>query len=237
MAARSAEASTPLPGPARTPSTATPSSTTATTISAPPIPSTSSPSPTPPPASSRTATSSPRTSAISTAVPLTAHSSTTRLFFFYAFDQQKRNFPIVAVPTPQFLAAGNAAYNNCKNVTGGAAVDAITCAESRGVTAAQVNAALGYIGGQSGIVPSPGRSDHQLRQTGLQAQRPQQCFVDLQPHALGLPQWHPDQPGHPPRAHLGRQRLRQGRLDRRQDRHDPQPAYIERTPCRVRTRL
>ena len=79
-----------------------------------------------------------------------------RLFFFYAFDQQKRNFPIVAVPTPQFLQAGNAAYNNCKNAAGGAAVDAITCAESRGVTAAQVNAALGYIGGQSGIVPRQG---------------------------------------------------------------------------------
>ncbi len=79
-----------------------------------------------------------------------------RLFFFYAFDQQKRNFPIVAVPTPQFLAAGNAAYNNCKNSTGGAAVDSITCAESRGVTAAQVNSALGYIGGQSGIVPRQG---------------------------------------------------------------------------------
>jgi hypothetical protein len=80
-----------------------------------------------------------------------------RLFFLYAFDQQKRNFPIVAVPTPQFLAAGNASYNNCKNsVTGAAAVDAITCALDRGVTQAQINSALAYINGQSGIAPRQG---------------------------------------------------------------------------------
>ena len=80
-----------------------------------------------------------------------------KLFFLYAFDQQKRNFPIVAVPTPQFLAAGNAAYNNCKSsVTGAAAVDAITCALSRGVTQAQINAAQAYITGQSGIAPRQG---------------------------------------------------------------------------------
>ncbi len=77
-----------------------------------------------------------------------------KLFFLYAFDQQKRNFPIVAVPTPQFLAAGNAAYNNCKSsVAGAAAVDAVTCALNRGVTQAQINAAQAYITGQSGIAP------------------------------------------------------------------------------------
>jgi len=79
-----------------------------------------------------------------------------RLFFLFAFDQQKRNFPSVAVPTPQFLAAGNAAYNNCKVAGGTATTDAISCAEARGVTVAQVNSALAYINGQSGVAPRQG---------------------------------------------------------------------------------
>ncbi len=78
-----------------------------------------------------------------------------KLFFVYSFDQQKRNFPALAAPTPQFLAAGNSRDNNCK-VTGGGTTDAITCAEDRGVTAAQVNAALAYIDGQSGVAPRLG---------------------------------------------------------------------------------
>jgi hypothetical protein len=79
-----------------------------------------------------------------------------RLFFLYAFDQQKRNFPSVAVPTPQFLAAGNAANNNCKVFGGTTTTDAISCAEARGVTAAQVNSAMAYINGQSGVAPRQG---------------------------------------------------------------------------------
>jgi hypothetical protein len=78
-----------------------------------------------------------------------------KLFFLYSFDQQKRNFPALATPTPQFLAAGNASDNNCK-VAGGGTTDAITCAEDRGVTAAQVNSALAYINGQSGVAPRLG---------------------------------------------------------------------------------
>ena len=79
-----------------------------------------------------------------------------KLFFLYSFDQQKRNFPALAVPTPQFLAAGNAAYNNCKIAGGSTTTDAIRCAEDRGVTAAQVNSALAYIGNQSGVAPRLG---------------------------------------------------------------------------------
>lgn len=79
-----------------------------------------------------------------------------RLFFLYAFDQQKRNFPIVAVPTPQFLAYSNASYNNCANAAGGAAVDAVTCALNRGVTSAQISAAENFIAAQSGITPRQG---------------------------------------------------------------------------------
>jgi hypothetical protein len=79
-----------------------------------------------------------------------------KLFFLYSFDQQKRNFPVLSVPTPQFLEAGNAAVNNCKVAGGTTTTDAVTCAEDRGATAAQVNAALAYIGGQSGVAPRLG---------------------------------------------------------------------------------
>jgi hypothetical protein len=79
-----------------------------------------------------------------------------KLFFLYSFDQQKRNFPALATPTPQFLAAGNAANNNCKVAGGATTTDAITCAEARGVTAAQVAAAQAYIAGQSGVAPRVG---------------------------------------------------------------------------------
>lgn len=79
-----------------------------------------------------------------------------KLFFLYAFDQQKRNFPIVAVPTPQFLLAGNAAYNNCTNAATKAPESAVQCALDRGVTQGEINDALGYINGQSGVAPRQG---------------------------------------------------------------------------------
>lgn len=79
-----------------------------------------------------------------------------KLFFLYSFDQQRRNFPIVAVPTPQFLSYTNASLNNCRNAAGGAAVDAVTCALNRGVSPVQITAAEAYIVGQSGITPRYG---------------------------------------------------------------------------------
>lgn len=79
-----------------------------------------------------------------------------KLFFLYAFDQQRRNFPIVAVPTPQFTSYTNAAYNNCANAAGGAAVDAVTCALDRGVTTAQITAAENFISAQAGVAPRQG---------------------------------------------------------------------------------
>ncbi|MDP9038576.1 MAG: TonB-dependent receptor [Acidobacteriota bacterium] len=79
-----------------------------------------------------------------------------KLFFLYSFDQQRRNFPALATPTPQFLAAGNAANNNCKVKGGTTTTDAITCAEDRGVTASQIAAAQAYISGQTGIAPRLG---------------------------------------------------------------------------------
>jgi hypothetical protein len=78
-----------------------------------------------------------------------------KLFFLYAFDEQRRNFPIVGVPTPQFLSTTNASYNNCK-VAGGGTTDAVSCAEARGVSAAQIASAMAYINGQSGIFPRTG---------------------------------------------------------------------------------
>jgi hypothetical protein len=79
-----------------------------------------------------------------------------KLFFLYAFDQQKRNFPIVAVPTPQFLDANNSAVNNCSVAGSTAKVSATQCALNRGVTQDQINSALAYINGQSGVAPRQG---------------------------------------------------------------------------------
>ncbi len=78
-----------------------------------------------------------------------------KLFFLYSFDQQLRNFPILAVPTPQFLQPTNAAYNNCKVAAGGT-TDSETCAIARGVTQTQINSALAYIGQQSGVAARKG---------------------------------------------------------------------------------
>lgn len=79
-----------------------------------------------------------------------------KLFFFYAIDQQLRDFPIVAVPTPQFLADTNPALNNCTVAGGSTTTDAVTCAEDRGVTANQIASAMSYINGQSGVAPRKG---------------------------------------------------------------------------------
>ena len=79
-----------------------------------------------------------------------------RLFFLYAFDQQKRNFPVLAVPTPQFLAASNPADNNCKVAGGTTTTDAVTCALDRGVSQTSIDQAMAYINGQSGVAPRLG---------------------------------------------------------------------------------
>jgi hypothetical protein len=79
-----------------------------------------------------------------------------KLFFFYALDQQLRDFPVVAVPTPQFLADTNASYNNCTVSGGSTTTDAVTCALDRGVSQAQINSAMAYISGQSGVAPRKG---------------------------------------------------------------------------------
>jgi hypothetical protein len=138
-----------------------------------------------------------------------------KLFFLYSFDQQKRNFPVLATPTPQFLAAGNSADNNCKILgsTTGAITDAITCAVDRGVSLAQVNSAMAYVNGQSGVAPR---------------------FLDLRPHALGLAEWDADQSDRVAWHYLDWKRLREGRFDYREARHDDQPNDDERTPAELR---
>jgi outer membrane receptor protein involved in Fe transport len=64
-----------------------------------------------------------------------------KLFFFYTFDQQKRSFPIVLVPSPAFIASEAAAG---------------TAAQSRGVTSAQAASAINYITKLSGTLPRLG---------------------------------------------------------------------------------
>ncbi|NYF79055.1 TonB-dependent receptor domain-containing protein [Granulicella arctica] len=79
-----------------------------------------------------------------------------KLFFLFAFDQQKRNFPSVATPTPQFLQDTNSADNSCTIAGGTALTDAQSCALARGVPQADINAAMAYINGQSGLAPRKG---------------------------------------------------------------------------------
>ncbi len=79
-----------------------------------------------------------------------------KLFFFYSIDQQLRDFPILAVPTPQFLQDTNAAYNNCTIQGLTTTTDAVTCAEDRGVTASQITSAMAYFTSQSGVAPRKG---------------------------------------------------------------------------------
>ena len=79
-----------------------------------------------------------------------------KLFFLYAFDQQRRNFPALATPTPQFLAYNVAADNNCKVAGTTTTTDAVTCALDRGVPLADITAAENYISAQSGVVPRQG---------------------------------------------------------------------------------
>lgn len=67
-----------------------------------------------------------------------------RLFFFYAYDQQVRLFPIVATPTSGFIAS-EAAQS--------------TIAQSRGVNASDIAAAYSYLNQLSGLIPRTGNQD------------------------------------------------------------------------------
>lgn len=64
-----------------------------------------------------------------------------RLFFFYAFDQQVRLFPIVATPTAGFLAAETAQG---------------AVAQARGIPAADVAGAWSYLASLTGLIPRKG---------------------------------------------------------------------------------
>lgn len=64
-----------------------------------------------------------------------------RLFFFYAYDQQTRLFPIVATPTASFL----------NSETAEAAV-----AQARGVPSADITSAYSYLNALTGLIPRKG---------------------------------------------------------------------------------
>ncbi|HLN98782.1 MAG TPA: TonB-dependent receptor [Pyrinomonadaceae bacterium] len=65
-----------------------------------------------------------------------------KAFFFFSYDQQKRNFPAVSVFT-------NPAYLSTVNTT-------VLTAAVRGLTTAQINSALDFINSETGIVPRRG---------------------------------------------------------------------------------
>ncbi len=82
-----------------------------------------------------------------------------KLFFFFSYDQQKRNFPGVAGPLPGYLdpitvptapqtcTSGTPGYAQC--VSGNTLL-------ARGITQAQTDAALAYVSGLTGVVPRRG---------------------------------------------------------------------------------
>jgi Carboxypeptidase regulatory-like domain/TonB dependent receptor len=76
-----------------------------------------------------------------------------KLFFFYAFDQQKRNFPSVATPgSSSFFNITQASQNLC--ATTGESAQA--CLLSRGITQPQINSAVAFLEAQTGFEPRRG---------------------------------------------------------------------------------
>ena len=71
-----------------------------------------------------------------------------KLFFFYAYDQQQRNFPGVATAQPTFFNITDPTQNIC--VKG---VSAESCMLSRGLTQNQINAGVQFLNSLTGIVP------------------------------------------------------------------------------------
>ncbi len=74
-----------------------------------------------------------------------------KLFFFYAYDQQQRNFPGVATAQPTFFNITDPTQNIC--VKG---VSAQSCMLSRGLTQTQINAGVQFLNSLTGIVPRVG---------------------------------------------------------------------------------
>ncbi len=77
-----------------------------------------------------------------------------KLFFFFSYDQQKRNFPGVAAPdSPTFLDPITIAAPASCTASGLTAGQILSC---RGVTQAQSDAALTYLRNLTGVVPRKG---------------------------------------------------------------------------------
>ncbi len=74
-----------------------------------------------------------------------------KLFFFYAYDQQQRNFPGVATAQPTFFNITDATQNICTK-----GVSAENCMLARGLTQTQINAGVEYLNTLTGIVPRVG---------------------------------------------------------------------------------
>ncbi len=80
-----------------------------------------------------------------------------KMFFFFSYDQQKRNFPGVAgTASPTFLnpitVAAPSGTQTCSS-TGLSAGNVLSC---RGVTQAQTDASLAYLRSLTGVVPRKG---------------------------------------------------------------------------------
>jgi len=76
-----------------------------------------------------------------------------KLFFLYAFDQQKRNFPSVATPgSSSFFNITQSSQNLC--ATTGESAQA--CLLNRGITQTQINSAVAFLEAQTGLEPRRG---------------------------------------------------------------------------------
>ncbi len=74
-----------------------------------------------------------------------------RLFFFYAYDQQHRNFPAVATAQPTFFNITDSTQNICAK-----GVSAQQCLLNRGLSSAQIATGVQYLNALTGTVPRVG---------------------------------------------------------------------------------
>ncbi|HWR36745.1 MAG TPA: TonB-dependent receptor [Clostridia bacterium] len=85
-----------------------------------------------------------------------------KLFFFFSYDQQKRNYPgVAATADPAFLnpitvATAVSAGKVCPGAAGTATTVAGEILFCRGITQTQTNAGLAYVRGLTGVVPRKG---------------------------------------------------------------------------------
>ncbi len=105
-----------------------------------------------------------------------------RLFFFFSYDQQKRNFPGLGIFTnPNYL-----------NTVDRTALKTNTPAVPRGLTDDQINSALTFLNSLTGPVPRRGDQTLFLPKIDFHINDKNILVSDLQPASMGFPGRHSD---------------------------------------------